>query len=147
MTPRRAGRLGWLLCGVTLAAAVLQFVLRLPHLSELAARYDPFLTFPIITLATLAASVVGALIVTRQPGNPVGWLFCVTNCVAQLGLAAEAYAELSGLRESALPAAGPAAWFQAMTSAGLALSSLVFLLLLFPDGHLASRAWWIVCGV
>lgn len=150
MTPAAASRTAWSLCAVTLAAAAVQVALRIPQLSELAEAYDPFLTFPIITVATLAAAVVGAVIVGRHPANPVGWLFCVTNCIAELGLAAESYAEFSGLRASALPAAGYAASFQALTGAPFALAGLSLLLLLFPDGTLLSRRWrpaaWLTVG-
>ena len=150
MSPRTAARTAWSLCAVTFAAAVVQVVLRVPQLDELADAYDPFLTFPIITAATLAAAVVGAVIVVRHPANPVGWLFCVTNCVAEVGLAAEAYAEFSGLRDTALPAAGYAASFQALTGAPFALGGLALLLLLFPDGRLLSRRWlpaaWLTGG-
>ena len=141
MSARTAGRVAWALCGVTLLATVVQVVLRVPHLDELAERYDPFLTFPIITLATLAAAVVGALIVSRHPRHPVGWLFCVGNAVAELGLAAAAYYQHSGLRGSPLPGASEAAWFQSMTGSNFALGLLVLTLLLFPTGTLPSRRW------
>ncbi len=138
MSPGTARRVAWSLFALTLSGAVVQFALRLPRLEELADRYDPFLTFPIITLATLASALLGAVIVSRHPRNPIGWLFCATNCIAELGLAAISYAELSGLRETPLPGASYAAWFQTLTAAAFALTGLALLLLLFPAGRLPS---------
>ena len=144
MTPRLAARVGWTLFGVTAAAAVFQIAARLPHIEEMGERYDPYLTFPIITVAALAAALVGAVVVTRHPGNPVGWLFCVVNCVAELGLAGETYAELSGVGDDPLPGAGWAAFVQTLTGAPFALAGLTLLLLLFPSGRLPSRRWRVV---
>jgi hypothetical protein len=144
VTPRLAARVGWTLFAVTAAAAAFQFAARLPHLEEMGQRYDPYLTFPIITLAALVAALVGAVVVTRHPANPVGWLFCGANCVAEVGLAGETYAELSAVRESPLPGAGWGAFVQTLTGAPFALAGLTLLLLLFPSGRLASRRWRVV---
>jgi hypothetical protein len=147
MTDRTARRVAWSLFALTLFGAGVQVALRLPRLAELGERYDPFLTFPIITFGTLAAALVGAFVVSRHPRNPVGWLFCATNCVAELGLAAISYAELSGLRETPLPGASYAAWFQTLTAAAFALTGLALLLLLFPAGRLPSPRWRVVVWV
>jgi hypothetical protein len=144
VSPRAASRVGWTLFGITAVAAAFQFAARLPNLDEMGRHYDPYLTFPIITLATLAAALVGAVVVSRHPRNPVGWLFCAVNCLAEVGLAGETYAELSGLRDTPLPGAGWAAFVQTFTGAPFALAGLAMLLLLFPAGRLPGPGWRLV---
>jgi signal transduction histidine kinase len=94
--------------------------------------------------------LLGALILSRLPRHPVGWLFLGCGLVSAFTLAVYAYA-VYGLVEhpGALPLAVGAAWVSAwvwslgfMPLAGLGP-------LLFPDGRLPSRRWRPVlwCGI
>ena len=122
----------------------------------------PYLTNPSSLIANLVINIsgppalfayatVGALIASRHPENPIGWLFCGAALLVAIGFFAEEYARYAlvtnpGSLPGGLVMAWLAAWLQNM---GLFLM-FTFLLLLFPDGKLPSRHWrviaWLVAG-
>ena len=53
---------------------------------------DAFAFVPVL----LAFAGVGAVVASRRPGNPIGWLFLAEGLGAALGLAGLTYAELCG---------------------------------------------------
>jgi hypothetical protein len=91
-----------------------------------------------VVLFLLAFATVGALVASRVPGNPVGWLL--------LG-SALAYTLATTVTGLPAPGAGGPAWYvaaadlagQPLYTAGLVLGFLT--LLLFPTGSLPSRRW------
>jgi hypothetical protein len=92
-------------------------------------------------LAMLSAATVGAVLASRRPRHPVGWLllgFALSLTAAGVIAAYVAYGLLA--RPGALPAAHVLAWYYPATGpAALALLSLV--LLLTPTGSLPSPRW------
>jgi hypothetical protein len=100
-------------------------------------------SFPIITLGCVLGALIGALIATRQPRNPIGWLFLAGQLGTAVGLVSQAYA-VRVLQDGTLgsPLAGQVATVVASAlGASWALSVLAAVFLLFPDGSLASRRW------
>lgn len=98
------------------------------------------LTFP-------ALPVVGAVLATRRPANPIGWLFLVSA----LGLALSAFAHGYGdygidARPGALPGAAAVASWSWTGWVAFALLG-VFVPLLFPTGRLPSKRWRVVAVV
>jgi len=86
--------------------------------------YVPFLAFPI----------VGALIASRHPKNPVGWICLVIGLFW-----------METLLEESIPGSGPYpvttyALTQALWIPPVGLLG-IYLILLFPDGKLPSRRW------
>ena len=90
--PRRAqigARLGWGLCAVSLTLVALSLVYGawahslLWTLAEWAPNAVWAVSFP----------VVGALIATHRPRNPIGWLFCAVGIFQGLIIATEAYSD------------------------------------------------------
>jgi signal transduction histidine kinase len=150
MSRRTAAWLAWSLFAVCLVLVTLALVLDFMtdpsvrsamsfHAGE---RND--LGFALLTgVLSLAYPTVGALIVSRLPSNPIGWIFCGLGLVYDAEHFATAYADYALLQNVALPWGEYAAWFS--TWIGFAYPTLgVFLLLLFPSGRLPSRRWRIV---
>jgi hypothetical protein len=104
-------------------------------LVQLNASAVPFL------LALVSAPTVGAVLATRRPGHPVGWLLLSLGVSIGLSGFLDGYAPYGLLaRPGSLPAARwPAIFSPAVTVAGIAC--LAFMLLLTPTGSLPSPRW------
>ena len=93
------------------------------------------------TAIAVAFSTVGVFIASRRPEHRIGWLFCVIGLLVAVDHFCGEYATYALLANpGALPAGEAAAWIRSwiwIVSGGLG----VFLLLLFPDGRLASSRW------
>jgi signal transduction histidine kinase len=91
----------------------------------------------------LAYPAVGAVIASRLPMNPIGWIFCAAGLLYVSQRFTIAYADYSLLDNFVLPWGELAAWFSTLI-ASVAPTLAIFLMLLFPSGRLASRWWRIV---
>src|SRR5215212_4100240 len=104
----------------------------------------PGLGFAVLTgVLWLAFPTVGALIASRLPTNPIGWLFCGIGLLYTGERFTQAYADYALLENIALPGGEFMAWLSACVSFG-GLTLGVFLILLFPEGWLPSRRWQLV---
>ncbi len=92
------------------------------------------------TLITPTFATLGALIVSRRPGNTVGWLFLVSSVAAGMQLFSRQYATVALSEPSRLPAGAYAAWLSPLMQSSLVFGALV-LLMLFPTGRLPSPRW------
>ncbi|MFC7495067.1 MULTISPECIES: GAF domain-containing protein [unclassified Nocardioides] len=99
--------------------------------------------FPFIDGAVVGSALVGALIVSRYPRHPIGWLLSVIGAIGSVSLVAEAYAywvqEDDGPGSASL--GGVSAWIAALCGGQLIIGGLALMFLLAPDGHLLSRRW------
>jgi hypothetical protein len=143
MTRRRAAWLAWSVWALTLAltCAALTFgVLNrsTPDESTLGSEVgDAF-----FVIALLMFSTLGALVASRRPGNPIGWIFVGLAAMFAIAAFADGYATYALFtKPGSLPAGEAMAWLQSwLFLAPLVLSgTLVFLL--FPTGRLLSRRW------
>jgi hypothetical protein len=140
--PRWAARLAWALWG--LAMAGLALIWWLDRLLRQAGRVDlaPLgagVAGPV--LAAVSAATVGAVLASRRPRHPVGWLLLAAGlCMNATGVAS-AYADYGLLaRPGALPGAREVSLYLPAVVVP-ALAVLGFVLLLTPTGSLPSPRW------
>lgn len=90
----------------------------------------------VVLLGLVGYSTVGAIVSSRQPGNPVGWLLLAIAIAISLSVCLNLYA-VSGPHPGYVAVAWVAGW---MFYVWLALV-VGFLPLIFPDGRLLSPRW------
>jgi hypothetical protein len=94
-------------------------------------------------LMTLTYGVFGALVASRHPRNPIGWMFCAIGLLSAFNMLSSGYAlysELALINDS-LPGAMFARWLTIWIWIPNVLLPVTFPLLLFPDGKLLSTRW------
>ena len=92
----------------------------------------------------LAFTLVGALIASRRPRHPVGWLLLALGLLNALWTFALGYArEALVANPGSLPAGEAFGWLSGWVDSTTP-TLVVLLLLLFPDGSLPSRRWRLV---
>ena len=88
-----------------------------------------------------AFGIVGVVVATRHPGNPIGWIFAGCGLYSALIVCADAYASWAYRGGPSLPVAPYAAWVSGWGWIPYIAVPLTVLFLLFPDGRLLSRRW------
>ena len=95
-----------------------------------------------VVIALAASGVVGALIVSRHPRHPIGWMFCAAPLFFGASYFARQYAILAlVVAPGTLPFGQAMAWFGFWLEIPAIAVFVLFLPLLFPDGHLPSPRW------
>jgi hypothetical protein len=123
----RAAWLAWSICGLTVVLIVCAIALAFFNRSDVRT--------VILPLGLTVSAVVGALVASRRPTNPVGWFFLGSAVCFAITLVAAEYATYG------LAGAQAMAWLQSwLWLPGVSLL-LVFLPLYFPDGRLVSSRW------
>ena len=103
------------------------------------------------SLTNLGVPVIGMVLASRAPANKIGWVFLVAAIGIGISGFSQQYA-IYALRADpgSLPAPLFFGWLANWTWP-IALCMLLFLFLLFPDGHLRSRRWlpvgWVAGGL
>jgi uncharacterized membrane protein YhdT len=142
-------RLAWGLCVLSLALTALSLLLFILNLSYPNTHlFEPWLDN---TLNAVFYPTVGAIVASRRPENPVGWLLCLYGLVISIGYFCAEYAIYALLAEpNSLPAAEVLVWIVSwMLSIIVGLPALLYLL--FPTGRLPSRRWrwvaWLIAAL
>jgi hypothetical protein len=86
-------------------------------------------------------ATVGAIVASRRPENPVGWLLCLSGVAVSTSTFTSLYAVYALLaRTGTLPAGEASAWIAAWILP-IIIGLQISYLLLFPTGRLPSRRW------
>ena len=128
----------WLLCVSLISFALLFHFLATPT--------TPTHTPPALTAfmraLSLAFPTVGALVASRRPENPIGWIFCGTGLLYGVQAFASGYADYARLGHTgSLPGEELMDWISGWIGVPVLPLAGVLLVLLFPNGKLLSRKW------
>jgi hypothetical protein len=144
MRTRTARRIAWSLWGLSLA--LLGGGLLLTWLNRSALNSDTATLYGVLVLASLGYSTVGALIASRRPDNPIGWIFCVMA----VGFAGTMFSQEYAVRGIATaPHSLPAVdWigYQAGWLLLLGTAPIILVFLLFPSARYRRPAGESSCG-
>ena len=144
MSRRTAAWLAWSLCLLCVVLAVAGLILALLNGLTLGEIFLAWAGPPVATLLAqiVSFSVVGALIASHRPENSIGWLFLAAALFYGIQIPGEEYAVYALLTNpGSLPLGAELAWLTDWIWAPGFGIILVFLPLLFPDGHPPSRRW------
>jgi hypothetical protein len=144
MSRRVAVGLAWSLAGLSVAmfvGSIVLFILARAARSPGAQVAAEPITGLLIFVPFLAFPIVGALVASKRPGNPIGWICLVSGLFwmfFSLGDASNAYERATtGTVTSSvkLDALLQGSWVPPVGLLG------IYMILLFPDGKLPSRRW------
>ncbi len=147
MSARATSRLAWslcLLCVALLAARVV--LLYLNRATTLATGGWGTANYAFILLVgILAFTLVGALISSRLPTNPIGWICLAIGLILALEAIADGYHVYAlQTQPGYLPGGEYMAWLGNWLWVPSVFLITTFMVLLFPDGRLPSRRWRVV---
>ena len=140
---RTAAWLAWSLWGLSLTLTVVALLFLALNLTH--PHTHIFDTWLDNTLNAVFFSTVGAIVASRRPENPVGWLLCLYGLAQSIDHFSAQYAIYALLTQpNSLPAGEAMVWvFSWLLPIIIGLS--VFFILLFPTGRLPSRRWrWLM---
>jgi signal transduction histidine kinase len=142
MRTRTAAWIAWLILGLDLLVTAVGLTLAvLNRRTPLPPGVSSVASDAALLGAFLPYGVVGALIVSRQSRNLIGWLFLVSALGMAVGITAFDYGIYGDLTNAG---SLPGTILALRTSAWLSVVpfvTMMFLFLLFPDGRLPSRRW------
>jgi hypothetical protein len=138
LSPRTAAWLAWSLWALVFALTGLSLLLLFLNRSH---PNTPTFDWWLGNVTIVMDATVGALVASRRPENPVGWLLCFSGVAVSTSSFSSQYAIYTLLAQpGVLPAGEAVAWiaaWQLPIMSGLP----VLYLLLFPTGRLPSARW------
>jgi signal transduction histidine kinase len=141
MNPRTARWIAWAIVVIYIGLAAAGLTLQgLTH-TPFAQTVLPVLIFLMSLVGVWI--VTGALIITRHPQHPVGWLLCAGLLTGAIDMFAAGYAAYDTfLGPGSLPGVNLAlVWLKLVALGPHGLAAFTLLILLFPDGKFPSPGW------
>jgi hypothetical protein len=138
MSTRVASYLAWSLCALSVMLAIAAVALGLSEGSDLV------IVFSVAALG-LVFAVIGALIASRLPRNPIGWILCAAAFLFEFSVFSDAYVAYGSQVSSLLPGRVWVGWTSQWLTNALSPALIILCFLLFPTGSLPSARWrWLV---
>jgi signal transduction histidine kinase len=137
--------IAWTVLGLTTLAGILDTAFTVAHRSLLSEATWADHGWPLAPLAGVGCALMGALIISRYPRQPLGWLLCAASLLS-VTLAADAYSMwvLDGDGPGSLYWAHVSAWASPLLG-WPAFTALIMVFLISPDGRLPAPRWrWAV---
>ena len=138
MSTRTAPWLAWAVCVLSLALTALTFLLIALDLSLNAPIYFYWLE---PTTIAVGYSVIGAIIASRLPNHPIGWICCTIGVMAAVTSFCGEYAAYALLAHPEPILGGKVMLWLGLWAWILFFGLIEFLLFLFPNGRLPSKRW------
>ena len=137
--PRAGIWLVWTVSALGVTLGVLAFVYGALNHHSLT---EVLTTVALQAVWAMSFPLVGAVIATHRPGNPLGWMFLVIGLSQGLVVFGYEYANyVFRTAPGTGPGGGLATWVGQWAWAPALVLVLCFVPLLFPDGRLPSRRW------
>jgi len=148
MSIRTAVWLAWFVCALSLALTALSILLIALILSLDAPIFFYWLE---PTVVAVGYSVIGAIIASRLPNHPIGWICCAIGFTAAVEHFSGEYAVYALVAHPDSLAGGNVTLWMSNWVWIVMFGLIVFLLLLFPNGRLPSDRWrpfaWVSAAV
>ena len=138
MSVRTAARLAWSLWALSVALTALSLVLMALSLSH---PNTPVFDWWLGNALVVIDVTVGAILASRRPENPVGWLLCLSGVAVATNSFASQYAIYALLAQPDTIPAGEALAWVASWLLPVMIGLQVSYLMLFPTGRLPSGHW------
>jgi hypothetical protein len=135
---RSASWLAWSLCALSLALTALGYLVIALDLSLDAPIYFYWLE---PTTIAIGYSVIGAIIASRLPDHPIGWICCAIGFMGAVEHFSSEYAIYALVAHPEALAGGKAMLWLCIWVWVVMFGLIVYLILLFPNGRLPSSRW------
>lgn len=134
----KTGSLAWFLAWAGIAGAVIALGISIRQ-AAISGDYRSIVTHQTIThFVTIGFALVGGLVASRRPRNPIGWIFMAVSILYSL-------VSLTAAAIMVSPPASPflklAHWLSSWLWIPANLLPVMFVSMLFPDGYLLSPRW------
>jgi hypothetical protein len=136
-------RLAWVLAGLSAVLVVADVLVTAQYRSLVSEAAVAVHGFPFVDGAVLGSAVMGALIVARDRRQVIGWLLVAVGTAGAFSLVTEAYATwvLDNDGPGSRVGAGISGWLSSLVGGQLAVTGMVLIFLLVPEGRFLSPRW------
>lgn len=146
MSARAASWLAWSVWTLSLPLAACSGLLA--FLSAAARTWDAAFLLFFFPLMSLMFVTVGAVVASRRPENPIGWIFCTAGLLLSAAVLASAYSTYAlYVSPGQLPGVEYVTWLAGWVPLPTLFLTATLLFLLFPNGRVLSPEWHFVAGV
>jgi hypothetical protein len=127
-------------------AADLAFATAVTLVAGLDALNAPLVGVVLFMSMVVSLGTVGALVITRKPRDPVGWILWLSATMVTIAISGADYVRLSLTSfDGTLPATTLIAWLQGLVFLPAVCLITVVVPLYFPDGKLLGARWrWVI---